>query len=57
MVGVPDQRLGEEICAWIELKDGETATAEEIRAFCKERVSKDIKERVVQLIADAIDLK
>ena len=40
MVGVPDQRLGEEICAWIELKDGETATAEEIRAFCKERVSK-----------------
>ena len=44
MVGVPDQRLGEEICAWIELKDGETATAEEIRAFCKERVSKSINE-------------
>ena len=38
VVGVPDKRLGEEICAWIELKDNETATEDEIKAFCKAKV-------------------
>ena len=41
VVGVPDERLGEELCAWIELKGGETvteATEDEIKYFCKERV-------------------
>ena len=32
--GVPDERLGEEVAAAIKLKQGETATNEEIRAFC-----------------------
>jgi len=31
---VPDPRYGEELCAWIQLRDGTSATAEEIRAFC-----------------------
>ena len=31
--GVPDIRFGEEICAWIVLKPGESATEEEIKAF------------------------
>jgi len=33
--GVPDPRYGEEIAAWVRLKEGETATAEEIRDFCR----------------------
>ena len=37
---MPDQRLGEEICAWIELKDNETATEDEIKVFCKAKVRK-----------------
>ena len=36
---MPDERLGEEICAWIELKENETATEDEIKAFCKAKVS------------------
>ena len=32
--GVPDERYGEELCAWIKLRAGETLTAEEVRAFC-----------------------
>ena len=38
VVGVPDHRLGEQICAWIELKDGETVTEEEIKEFCRTKV-------------------
>lgn len=39
IVGVPDQRYGEELCAWVKLKDGHTATEEEIRAFCKGQIA------------------
>ncbi|KAJ8028072.1 Acyl-CoA synthetase family member 2, mitochondrial [Holothuria leucospilota] len=34
IVGVPDKRMGEELCACIKLKTGETATAEDIKEFC-----------------------
>lgn len=33
-----DERMGEEICACIQLKKGEKTTAEEIKAFCKGKV-------------------
>ncbi|EDL15539.1 mCG63314 [Mus musculus] len=39
VVGVKDKRMGEEICACIPLKSGETTTAEEIKAFCKGKIS------------------
>jgi len=39
VIGVPDQRYGEELCAWIRLHDGENATAEEIRAFCQGQIA------------------
>jgi fatty-acyl-CoA synthase len=39
VIGVPDPKYGEEICAWVRLKPGETATAEEIRDFCKGRIA------------------
>ena len=37
--GIPDEYFGEEIMAWIQLHEGERATEEEIRAFCKERIA------------------
>ena len=39
VIGVPDPRYGEEVCAWIKLRDGQTATPEEIREFCKGQIS------------------
>ena len=39
VIGVPDQKYGEELCAWIVLKSGQTTTAEEIRAFCKDKIA------------------
>ncbi|MCE9606354.1 MAG: AMP-binding protein [Planctomycetia bacterium] len=35
VVGLPDVKYGEELCAWIKLKTGTTATEDEIRAFVK----------------------
>jgi fatty-acyl-CoA synthase len=34
VVGLPDPRMGEELCAWIRLAPGEDADEDEIRAFC-----------------------
>ena len=39
VVGVPDAKYGEELCAWIKLKPGESATAEEIHGFCKGQIA------------------
>jgi fatty-acyl-CoA synthase len=37
--GVPDARYGEELCAWIVLHPGETATEEDIRGFCRGQIA------------------
>lgn len=39
ILGLPDDRLGEIVVAWVRLKDGETATEEEIREFCKGKLA------------------
>jgi len=39
VAGIPDPYRGETVKAWIVLKPGETATPEEIKAFCKERLA------------------
>ncbi|HEY2540994.1 MAG TPA: AMP-binding protein, partial [Stellaceae bacterium] len=39
VIGVPDRRYGEELCAWVRLYDGQTATADEIRAFCQGQIA------------------
>ncbi len=36
VIGVPDPKYGEELCAWVKLKPGENETPEAIQAFCKE---------------------
>ena len=39
IVGVPDRKYGEELCAWIILREGQSATAEEIQSFCKGQIA------------------
>jgi fatty-acyl-CoA synthase len=39
VIGIPDERLGEIVVAWIRLKAGVTADEEEIRAFCRARLA------------------
>jgi fatty-acyl-CoA synthase len=37
--GVPDQRFGEELCAWVKLRAGESLTEDGIKAFCKDQIA------------------
>ena len=39
VIGVPDRHYGEELCAWVRLRDGETATVEGIRDFCRGQIA------------------
>jgi len=39
VAGVPDQAKGEVAHAWVVLKAGQTATAEELRMYCRERLA------------------
>jgi fatty-acyl-CoA synthase len=39
VIGVPDEKYGEEVCAWIQLREGATLTEDAVRAFCKERIA------------------
>jgi long-chain acyl-CoA synthetase len=50
IIGVPDERMGEEIKAVVALKPGANATEEEIIAFVKERVAAYKYPRTVQFV-------
>src|SRR6185436_8817703 len=39
VIGIPDERLGEIVVAWIRLKAGQTADEEEIRTFCRDHLA------------------
>jgi fatty-acyl-CoA synthase len=39
VIGVPDQKYGEELCAWIVLRPGATLDAEAVRAFCRSQIA------------------
>jgi fatty-acyl-CoA synthase len=39
VVGLPDEKYGEEIMAWVKLKPGATTTSEEVRDFCRGRIA------------------
>jgi long-chain acyl-CoA synthetase len=50
VVGKPDDKLGEEVLAFVALKQGASATPEELVAFCKERVAAYKYPREVRLV-------
>lgn len=39
VIGVPDEKYGEEIMAWVMLKPSEQATPEELQEFCKGKIA------------------
>lgn len=39
VVGVPDQKYGEELCAWIILRPGQSADEQAIRDFCQGQIA------------------
>jgi len=39
VVGVPDERFGEEVCAWVIPREGAAVDPDEVRAFCQGRIA------------------
>ncbi|WP_018991142.1 AMP-binding protein [Aromatoleum toluclasticum] len=39
VVGVPDQKYGEELCAWVIVREGQTLTEAEVRDFCQGQIA------------------
>ena len=39
VVGLPDKKFGEELCAWIVPREGETITEDDVRDFCKGQIA------------------
>jgi fatty-acyl-CoA synthase len=50
--GVPDPRLGEEVCAWIVLKPGESASEDEIKSFCEGRIAHYKVPRLIRFVPE-----
>ncbi|MGO9078853.1 MAG: AMP-binding protein [Streptosporangiaceae bacterium] len=39
VVGVPDEKYGEELCAWVKLRPGAELTAEQLHAYCQGKIA------------------
>ena len=50
--GVPDPKYGEEVCAWVMLKPGMSATAEEIQGFCCQQIAHHKIPRYVRFVTE-----
>ena len=50
--GVPDVKYGEEICAWIVQKPGESCTEDEIKAFCRDQIAHYKMPRYVRFVEE-----
>ena len=48
--GVPDSRYGEEVCAWVVLKQDATASEDDIRTFCKGQIAHYKVPRYVRIV-------
>ena len=51
VVGVPDRKFGEEILAWIKLRQGQTLAASDVREYCHSRLAHFKTPRYVKFVA------
>ena len=52
VIGVPDTRYGEEIMAWVQLRDGAALDAEDIKEFCRGQIAHYKIPRYVKFIGE-----
>ena len=37
--GIPDEKMGEQVCAWVQLNEGAPLTEDELKAYCKDQIT------------------
>ncbi|MDO9197709.1 AMP-binding protein [Rhodoferax sp.] len=52
VVGIPDQKYGEELCAWIIAKPGQTLSEDDIKAFCKGQIAHYKVPRYIRFVSE-----
>jgi fatty-acyl-CoA synthase len=52
VVGVPDVKYGEELCAWVKMKPGQAMTEQEVKDFCKGKIAHFKIPRYVMFVQD-----
>jgi fatty-acyl-CoA synthase len=50
VIGVPDPKYGEELCAWIIVRDGESLSEPEVREFCSGQIAKHKVPRYIKFV-------
>jgi fatty-acyl-CoA synthase len=50
VIGVPDERYGEEVCAWVVVREGAELDEEELRAFCQGKIARYKIPRYVRFV-------
>ncbi|TCW33952.1 AMP-binding protein [Gulbenkiania mobilis] len=52
VIGVPDERFGEELCAWIRVREGASLDADGVRAFCQGQIAHYKIPRYIEFVSD-----
>ena len=52
VVGLPDKKYGEELCAWIIAKPGQSLSADEVREFCKGQIAHYKVPRYIEFVTE-----
>jgi fatty-acyl-CoA synthase len=52
VIGVPDLKYGEELCAWIRLRPGQELSADQVREYCQGKIAHYKIPRYVKFTAD-----
>jgi fatty-acyl-CoA synthase len=52
VVGVPDQKYGEELCAWVIVRPGQSLDEEGVRAFCKGQIAHYKVPRYIRFVTE-----
>jgi fatty-acyl-CoA synthase len=52
VIGVPDEKYGEELCAWVKLRPGAELTAEDLVAYCGGKIARYKIPRYVRFTTD-----
>jgi fatty-acyl-CoA synthase len=52
VIGVPDERYGEEVCAWVVLKDGASLDEDDLKEFCRGQIARFKIPRYVRFVDD-----
>jgi len=50
--GIPHEKYGEEVCAWVQLREGQSSTEDDIKAFCKDKITHFKVPRIIRFVTE-----